>query len=130
MNRAAWIDKEEKGEGKFSVGRVWKDFRDDNDKVNWTKIVWFSQCITKHSFIAWIAMYGRPSTQDRVVCAFCSKNMDSHEHLFLRCHYSSKIWTAVKREAEISLKSNEWKDIIRWMPLNLTLVIFGQLEGN
>ena len=50
MDKAVWIDKK-KREVQFVVGRIWKDFRGEQEKVEWAKIVWFSQCIPKHSFV-------------------------------------------------------------------------------
>ncbi|GJR73882.1 RNA-directed DNA polymerase, eukaryota, reverse transcriptase zinc-binding domain protein [Tanacetum coccineum] len=66
MDKGVWIDKKNK-EVNFSVGRAWKDFREEHEKLDWEKIIWFSRCIPKHSFISWIAMHQRLSTQDRII---------------------------------------------------------------
>ena len=106
VDKAVWVDKK-KREIQFTVGRAWKDFRHDKGKVDWAKSVWYSQCIPKHSFVSWVAMHGRLNTQDRIVqwfpgkqmqCALCAQGIDSHEHLFFKCRYSSHIWNKVKKK--------------------------------
>lgn len=89
-DKALWRSK--KGQLKsFSTRQVWEDFRENQPNVNWSKIVWFSQCIPSHSFILWMAILGRLQTQDRLFqwnndsnmrCSLCSQCMDSHDHLF------------------------------------------------
>ncbi|GJT46963.1 RNA-directed DNA polymerase, eukaryota, reverse transcriptase zinc-binding domain protein [Tanacetum coccineum] len=41
--------------GNFSTSQVWTDFKNDGEKVKWNKLVWFSQCIPRHTFILWLA---------------------------------------------------------------------------
>ncbi|GKA69207.1 RNA-directed DNA polymerase, eukaryota, reverse transcriptase zinc-binding domain protein, partial [Tanacetum coccineum] len=48
----------------FSVSEVWNDIRCRNDPVLWSKIVWFSQCVPRHSFMLWLAILGRLKTHD------------------------------------------------------------------
>nr|GEW81176.1 RNA-directed DNA polymerase, eukaryota, reverse transcriptase zinc-binding domain protein [Tanacetum cinerariifolium] len=38
---------------KYSVHRAWLDWRIKEDNVSWKKVVWFSHCTPKHSFIFW-----------------------------------------------------------------------------
>ncbi|GJX58288.1 RNA-directed DNA polymerase, eukaryota, reverse transcriptase zinc-binding domain protein [Tanacetum coccineum] len=60
----------ETNEGKcnsYSTIRSWKDWRDHRGKVNWGDLVWFSNCTLKHSFIMWMAVQGRLTTQDRLM---------------------------------------------------------------
>ncbi|GJT12708.1 RNA-directed DNA polymerase, eukaryota, reverse transcriptase zinc-binding domain protein [Tanacetum coccineum] len=86
---------------KFSVKQAYYDIRNDEDQVRWSKLVWFSQNILKHAFILWLAILGRLTTQDKIrswgsydlmVCPLCCNEMDSHEHLFFQCEYSSSLW--------------------------------------
>ncbi|GJY16132.1 reverse transcriptase zinc-binding domain-containing protein [Tanacetum coccineum] len=63
----------------------------------------------------------RLSTQDRlskwylgkqVVCPLCELFPDSHEHLFFKCSYSTKIWTELKRKMILEDVTNEWDEIL------------------
>ncbi|PWA58432.1 reverse transcriptase domain, Reverse transcriptase zinc-binding domain protein [Artemisia annua] len=40
---------------KFSISNVWEDMREKREKVDWWKLIWFSQCLPRHAFILWIA---------------------------------------------------------------------------
>ncbi|GKB12253.1 hypothetical protein Tco_0846176, partial [Tanacetum coccineum] len=42
----------------FSVLNVWEDIREKSNLVPWSKLVWFSQCIPRHSFMLWLAILG------------------------------------------------------------------------
>lgn len=96
MNRTCedvtkWRDNEG-NEGSFSISKVWKDMKPKYSNVPWYKLVWFNHCTPKHSFILWLAIHGRLSTQDRLLkwypdkimnCFLCGSGIDSHNHLFL-----------------------------------------------
>lgn len=64
-DKVVWVDKKRK-EVKFATTRVWKDFREDQPKLKWHSSVWYSQCIPKHSFVVWLAIHERLTTQDRL----------------------------------------------------------------
>ncbi|PWA82932.1 reverse transcriptase domain, Reverse transcriptase zinc-binding domain protein [Artemisia annua] len=100
-DEAMWVTKDNK-KGKFTIGSVWKDWKEEGQKVMWSSFVWFSQCIPKHSFILWLAINDRLSTQERLLrwyperqmtCTFCGNEPDSIKHLFFECTYSLNIWT-------------------------------------
>ncbi|GJX28323.1 putative RNA-directed DNA polymerase [Tanacetum coccineum] len=70
----------------FSVSEVWNDIRSKNELVPWSKLVWFSQCIPRHSFMLWVAILRRLKTHDlmkkwdndeSLFCVFCRKVPDS-----------------------------------------------------
>ena len=79
-------------EGTFSVRQAYIDMQYEEEDVNWSKIVWFSQNIPKHAFMA---IQKRLNTQDMMrkwgsydmmVCALCKCDCDSHNHLFFQCN--------------------------------------------
>ncbi|GKA96494.1 RNA-directed DNA polymerase, eukaryota, reverse transcriptase zinc-binding domain protein [Tanacetum coccineum] len=41
---------------RFTMKNVYDDIREHSEEVKWGKLVWFSQCIPKHSFILWISV--------------------------------------------------------------------------
>ena len=107
---------------KFSVSQTYQDMQIENMDVNWNKVVWYSQNIPKHSFILWLAIQNRLTTQDKIkswgsydlmVCPLCYKDMDSHQHLFFTCNYSQKIWGKILQKLQMDCHKLEWNDIIR-----------------
>ncbi|GKC03934.1 RNA-directed DNA polymerase, eukaryota, reverse transcriptase zinc-binding domain protein [Tanacetum coccineum] len=51
---------------RFTVKQVYEDLRRSGEDVKWSKIVWFSQNILKHSFIVWMAIQNKLITQDKI----------------------------------------------------------------
>lgn len=85
----------------FSISRVWKDMCDQGEKVEWSKVVWFSNMIPRHAFILWLLIHEKLPTQDMIIkwypnksmtCSLCGEVNDSHEHLFFKCKYSMEVW--------------------------------------
>lgn len=107
---------------KFSAGQVWKEMRSSNTvTVKWWKLVWFTQSHPSHSFVLWLAIQERLLTQDKMLiwnpqadvkCPLCNSCPDSHSHLFFKCDYSLKIWSAMKMKLSSGSLPNDWKDII------------------
>ena len=73
--------------GEFSVKQAYCDLTDAAEQIEWCKIVWFSQNIPKHSFILWLAVQNKLTTQDKIrgwgsynmmVCSLCHSDIDSH----------------------------------------------------
>ncbi|GJR82224.1 reverse transcriptase zinc-binding domain-containing protein [Tanacetum coccineum] len=110
----------------YSTKQVWEDYKIQHPKVDWRSLVWFSQNIPSHAFVLWMAIQKRLMTQDRIYqwnidnsmkCSLCSSCMDSHDHLFFQCSFSSAIWVIVKEKSYIdNLKSN-WDDSVSSMAL-------------
>ncbi|GJV34114.1 reverse transcriptase domain, reverse transcriptase zinc-binding domain protein [Tanacetum coccineum] len=99
----------------FSVKLAWEALRLHGDKVSWSNIVWFAHCIPRHAFYLWLVMRRSLKTQDMLRtwdvepsinlstlrCVFCKVHMDSHEHLFFECSFSSQVWQLVRVYAEM-----------------------------
>ncbi|GKD73951.1 reverse transcriptase zinc-binding domain-containing protein [Tanacetum coccineum] len=107
---------------KFSISNMWKDWIQGEEKVAWHKVVWFSQCTPKHSFILWLTILMRLSTQDRIakwfpgrntICPLCEECLESHNHLFFKCSYSEKIWTEMRKKSSLNFINNEWEVILK-----------------
>ncbi|GJU08021.1 reverse transcriptase zinc-binding domain-containing protein [Tanacetum coccineum] len=89
-------------------------------KVEWHKIVWFSNCIPRHAFVLWMAMQNRLSTQDRIAiwkpndvmqCAFCKQCLDSIEHLFFTCVFSIDVWKEMQKMLSVNM-SFSWRSVV------------------
>lgn len=108
----------------YSTNKAWKDWRLNDNKVDWYELIWFSNCTPKHSFIMWIAMHGRLATQDRLakwypdrqmVYSLCEACPDSINHLFFECPFSYKVWYEFKKKSEQNTMPDKWDDIVRCM---------------
>ncbi|GJZ84463.1 RNA-directed DNA polymerase, eukaryota, reverse transcriptase zinc-binding domain protein [Tanacetum coccineum] len=102
-DKIVWRSKDGK-ERKFNVSQVYFDLSSDNEAVKWSNLVWFTQNIPKHSFILWLAIQNKLSTQDKIkswgsfdmmMCSLCNQDMDSHQHLFFQCKYAEDFWSKI-----------------------------------
>ncbi|GJU52774.1 RNA-directed DNA polymerase, eukaryota, reverse transcriptase zinc-binding domain protein [Tanacetum coccineum] len=101
--------------------------------VPWANLVWFSQCIPRHSFILWLAVLGRLKTHDtmamwekneNLLCVFCGKVPDNHNHLFFDCDFPNGIWDEVKCMVRLDHAPNRWQDILEYVlsrPINKSI---------
>ncbi|GJV81463.1 RNA-directed DNA polymerase, eukaryota, reverse transcriptase zinc-binding domain protein [Tanacetum coccineum] len=117
----------------FSVSAVWDDIRKSNPLVPWAKLVWFSQCIPRHSFILWLAILGRLKTHDsmrnwdkvdNLVCVFCGKVPDNHNHLFFECNFPKAVWGRLKDMVKLDHVPFRWSDILKFLlnrPINKSI---------
>ncbi|GJV03161.1 RNA-directed DNA polymerase, eukaryota, reverse transcriptase zinc-binding domain protein, partial [Tanacetum coccineum] len=106
---------------RFSVKNTWNIMVQGDEKVRWYGLLWFSQCIPKHTFILWLAVQKRLSTQDRlarwypsktVSRSLCNECPNSHEHLFFECKYSKKVWEVMKKYMEQEDLNEKWNEIL------------------
>ncbi|GJU02352.1 RNA-directed DNA polymerase, eukaryota, reverse transcriptase zinc-binding domain protein [Tanacetum coccineum] len=106
-----WVDKSGH-ERVFGTKYVWKDLCCSSPRVDWHKIVWFSKCIPRHSFIVSLAIQNRLNTQDRIAiwkpndiiqCVFCKKCLDSIEHLFFSCNFSKEVWREMQKTLNVNM---------------------------
>ncbi|XP_071699647.1 uncharacterized protein [Rutidosis leptorrhynchoides] len=109
-----------------SVSIVWDTIRPIMLNIPWFKVVWFPQCISRHAFLLWLLVGERLKTHDRLkpwelrsnpvlICALCKQCMDSHDHLFFECAYSSNVWDKVLDKVRIPIGSYKWKSILVYM---------------
>ena len=110
----------------FSVSVAWEDLRPRSSKVIWFSMVWFNQCIPKHSFVLWLAVLRKLKTQDLLrswdvaagisqddlLCPLCESTPDSHNHLFFECSYATQVWSVVRDKARFPVVSCRWDDIV------------------
>ncbi|XP_071740273.1 uncharacterized protein [Rutidosis leptorrhynchoides] len=107
----------------FSIGHVWEFLRPHAPRVQWYSMVWFSQCIPRHTFMVWILMGERLKTQDRLkawesqhgsslLCLLCNMVQDSHDHLFFSCMFTSQVWSLVLTHIDFPIVMHGWKDFV------------------
>ncbi|XP_071718965.1 uncharacterized protein [Rutidosis leptorrhynchoides] len=107
----------------FLVGIVWNAIRTRADVIDWYLIVWFPQCIPRHSFLVWLLFGENLKTQDKLkkwevgpnvvlLCPLCRSEPDTHMHLFFRCTFASRIWKCVKNNVQFSIVGDDWTDFV------------------
>ncbi|GAV85966.1 LOW QUALITY PROTEIN: zf-RVT domain-containing protein, partial [Cephalotus follicularis] len=83
----------------FSYKATWQVVH-IHPKVAWADIVWFSDCIPKHSFCLWLTFHNAYRTTDKlrtygVVAAnhymFGCGGLESIDHLFFACKFTAEI---------------------------------------
>ncbi|XP_071708937.1 uncharacterized protein [Rutidosis leptorrhynchoides] len=110
----------------FSVFHAWNAIRPQAPVVDWFPIVWYSQCIPCHAFLLWMVIKKKLKTQDRLrdwevqngsnlVCVFCKRCVETHEHLFFECEYSAAVWMKVKTRIQMVVNSTQYLNIMNFL---------------
>lgn len=98
----------------------------DTAKAQWRFLVWNKLNIPKHAFIAWLIMWGRLKTKDRLhrfdlctdtICEICGVANENIRHLFFGCHYGNSCLTAILPWLQIRVQDSNlhslWKKFLR-----------------
>ena len=110
--------------GVFTVSYAWNSIRPRRSLVHWNAVVWFSQAIKRHSFITWLVIHDRLSTQDKLLkwclinaisCVFCRAKVEDRNHLFFECKVTSGIWMRVLRLCGQYRLPRWWENEFRWV---------------
>ena len=105
----------------FSTRCVYDDLKEHSVEVKWSPLIWFTQCIPKHSFVLWMAIQEKLLTQDRIkrwgtydmmVCSLCKCHEESHIHLFFQCNFSNKVWTHMLKMMGCNIDETQWNNIV------------------
>ena len=51
---------------RFSVKVAWEQLRRHRQMVEWHDIVWFKNAVPRHSFLLWMAVQQKLTTQDKL----------------------------------------------------------------
>jgi hypothetical protein len=106
--------------GEFTISSLWNELRIQYPKVAWHRSIWFPGHIPKCSLISWLAIHNRLYTGDILVlfgtisvscCSFCS-GVESHDHLFFNCPFTSQVWLEVLTHINLNWPSRSWADWI------------------
>nr|XP_043620362.1 uncharacterized protein LOC122592233 [Erigeron canadensis] len=71
-----------------------------------------------------MAVQGKLQTEDRIMvwnkdgnmkCYLCKACMDSHDHLFLQCKFSKKVWEEMLKKSSVSGINGDWENIVTIM---------------
>ena len=109
--------------GKFSTSHTWATIRAPGHTIHWYYLVWFSGHLPRHSIVLWFAILNRLSTHDRIslfmpgplACTLCHKGMESHDHLFFTCPYSTFVWQGIQHRLGMTIPATSWDAFITWV---------------
>ncbi|GJY48200.1 RNA-directed DNA polymerase, eukaryota, reverse transcriptase zinc-binding domain protein [Tanacetum coccineum] len=119
---------------------VWNNMKVEYPKVEWHKVVWFSQCIPRHTFVMWLVLHDRFQTQERMarwytngilLCPLCANCKDLVHRLFFQCNFASKVWSKIKGDLDIQRDPNDWQRIIQMINdicVNSIKGVFGRIR--
>ena len=112
-----------KASGKFSIDSAWHIVRKKKQDYPHHGLIWYQGNVPRYSLTVWLASMGRLSTMDRPHmrgagesnrCPLCDEEVESHDHLFFSCNYSSTVWQSVKQQAQIHWPSIRWNALLQW----------------
>ncbi|KAF9666785.1 hypothetical protein SADUNF_Sadunf16G0264700 [Salix dunnii] len=113
--------------GKFTIHSTWETLREKRPISASHRFLWFNGHILRHSFILWLAMQRRLSIKDSLwfledspTCNLCGSIMESHDHLFFQCQYSSLVWSSISNIVGIKRPNIHWSDLLLWTTNNLS----------
>ena len=118
FDKPIWGASRKKG---YVCSETWEALRVKNDEVLWCKRVWFPLAIPKQAFILWLAMRDRLTTGERLLkwgyqgnvqCWFCHNQMETRDHLFFECSFSSRIWNFCMARCRVDIPV-VWDDIVQ-----------------
>ena len=110
--------------GVFTISSAWNSIRPHRPMVHWHAVVWFPHAIKRHSFITWLVIKDRLSTQDKlfkwgiinyISCVFYRTSVEDRNHLFFECQVTSGIWMRVLRLCGQYRKPRRWENEFRWV---------------
>ena len=108
----------------FTVSSAWNSIRPRRPMVHWHAVVWFPHAIKRHSFITWLLIQDRLSTQDKLLkwglinsisCVFCRASVEDRNHLFFECQVTSGIWMRVLRLCGHVRLPRRWENEFLWV---------------
>ena len=108
--------------GRFSTPYTWDFLRNTSPVVPWYDLVWFPGHCPRHSVIVWFAILHRLSTHDRIfrftpgplACVLCHQGMETPDHLFFHCTYSSFVWQGIRQRLDMRIPLTSWDAFIAW----------------
>jgi hypothetical protein len=104
-------------------GQGWETLREKEPTMNWKKIVCFSVAIPWHSFFLWLVFRDAIVTNERMckwgyagdcLCPFCRGKLESREHLFFKCSFSSRVWRKLMASCLVFNLVEGWKEVAQW----------------
>lgn len=109
-----------KTSSRYSTGAVYTHLKGHVPLVSWSKLVWFSFGIPRHSFLTWLVMHNRCPTRDRLLqwglevdpkCLLCNSSNESRNHLFFDCSFGGIVWRSISDWCQLQFTTT-WDALI------------------
>lgn len=104
---------------RFYSSSTWNQLQNKKEVVAWRQLVWFSQAVPRHSFMVWLTLRNRLSTDDRMrfwgitqVCTLCGEPTETREHLYSACPFSFMVWINTAGKLLGDVITPDWDDTI------------------
>ncbi|XP_024009588.1 uncharacterized protein LOC112084597 [Eutrema salsugineum] len=119
-----WRYKDDEYKSIFRTDRTWDQIRQARSLVPWSRVVWFRFNTPKCAFQVWIAILNRLPTGDRILswnvnfhtsCVFCLHPLESRDHLFFDCPYTSHVWTELASRLFGPKFSCDWETLMDFL---------------
>ncbi|KAJ6392570.1 hypothetical protein OIU84_026821 [Salix udensis] len=108
----------------YTIQSAWEITRPRHNTCLAHEFIWHVGHIPRQAFMLWLTFNQRLQTLDRVqrfmgpsistTCVLCGEVEESHDHLFLLCRYSSKIWRSLNARAHIHWPNLPWSRLKLW----------------
>ncbi|GAV65005.1 zf-RVT domain-containing protein [Cephalotus follicularis] len=98
-------------------------------KAIWADIVWFPNCIPKHSFCLWLTFHNEHRTTEKLrkfgvvasnPCVFGCGGSESIDHLFFDCRYTAGVWTRCLQKCGFKRSCKSWSGESQWVSEKLS----------
>ncbi|XP_074290260.1 uncharacterized protein LOC141616992 [Silene latifolia] len=107
----------------YQVAKMYDILRMRYPRVKWSRVIWNSTAIPKHSFISSLAAQFKLPIVDSLGtrgihlvnwCILCKNANETHRHLFFKCSYSASIWKGLMNWIKAPGRTvNLWQKL-RW----------------
>ncbi|XP_050232971.1 uncharacterized protein LOC126681477 [Mercurialis annua] len=96
---------------------------DTGSSVSWAKLIWKAHIVPRHSFITWMVIQRGLKTRDKLFrwgtvdnpnCSLCNCCVETINHLFFSCIFSSEVWKKVLFACAINRPPLVWNREISW----------------
>ncbi|KAF8101652.1 hypothetical protein N665_0202s0015 [Sinapis alba] len=105
----------------FTTKLTWVLTRRCEPSVTWWKAIWFQHSTPKYAFLHWVTVHNRLSTGNRMLawnasinpsCTLCQAPLETREHLFFECAYSSEVWSILMLGLLQTSFTTRWSDLM------------------
>ncbi|XP_048633024.1 uncharacterized protein LOC125607208 [Brassica napus] len=116
-----WKGKQDIYKDQFLTSETWNHIRTKKEKVSWHRGIWFTHATPKHRFCTWLAIRNWLTMGDKMVtwnagidgtCVLCMQQLETRNHLFFGCDYSSSLWYKLMNVFMGNGYSEEWIDVV------------------
>ncbi|KAF8116443.1 hypothetical protein N665_0017s0005 [Sinapis alba] len=120
-DQSLWKHGSDKFKPTFVTKLTWELTRKHEPPVALWKVIWFKHCTPKYAFLHWVAIHNRLSTANRMLawnanmnpsCVLCHDPLETREHLFFECAYSSEVWSLLMSGLLQASFTTRWSELM------------------